>query len=759
MKARKVAAAFFILLFIGSTLSLYSGGASALLIALSTSKPLPLAVISPPPLAQSFGIGTDKACGSSNRNCFIMDNGSLIQNFKATWHLAGPLLGSSPLSPLKGNFSFQLNSYAPQGYEAAYNQYVVTVFKSGTNTHSLLLEAQYISASDATVAQAGGLLIPVPSSVFDAGYNITIALTTNILTDAVMVSSGILDPKGNLIYSDSIDLEKNFPKFLTPSVGFEAQLIGDCCADTAIFTQASGEIVYSADSPIGWTSAFPGSFPWVQYPNIGTVEKSNVNYGAFPKIIQTSSTSSSTSTSSETLVPFVGKVCNSAKPQTSGIGFDKGQLDFCYSSNGSMSMFNPISKINFTIASVSVDVDSKNFSLVSRGFRNSSSIVINYQGATVDGLTTYATNFNIIFKNASDTDQYSKEVIIAGTTTQLGGKVALRFLNQEKLLTSSSDTQYCISTLCLDFSDSLALDPTLSGNGLSFSVSSDFKIDPVWIDSSNSCSATSGTTCAISLTTVNANTLIIVMSNARASSGHIIISSISDGTNTYTARQQLAWIGNIGSTKYYFEEWKAYRTSSGALTITLTYNATIVNAKAIAFAIAGSDHPNGDFDTATLPQTNTGTGSGNPSVTLSTNNANDLILGMLAADSSSPSLGSCAAGTVGTASYCILTVGNAPNIILTEYRPVLATLSSGTMNFVYSDANKKWAMIGDAVMELPVTVTTTSTTTVTSTTTSTTTTTTTTTENLSSSQGFSLFVIIGIISGFMIIAMIVARKR
>ena len=173
-------------------------------------------------------------------------------------------------------------------------------------------QAYYIQANDGVLLNQDG--VPqetyVPSSDLTTGTNISISAETNSTGYVVAASGQIQLANGTVVFSSLVSLttfQYGNPNPIVgdaqaPFVGFETQLIGDGNADIANFTEASGFLVVKAAGPI-WSSPSPVGLPYVQYnlPHKGTVEKSNVAYGAYSHPSRTAASSSSSSQSVQTL--------------------------------------------------------------------------------------------------------------------------------------------------------------------------------------------------------------------------------------------------------------------------------------------------------------------------------------------------------------------------------------------------------------------------------------------------------------------------
>jgi hypothetical protein len=265
----------------------------------------------------------------------VNDNGSRIQNLTVTAILDSPFMVTS--SQDNGNFSLQINAYSPDGYSPAYMQWVLGCAAQSTpGLMGCYLLAYYIQANDGVLLNQDG--VPqetlVPSSDLTTGTNISISAETNSTGYVVSASGQVRLANGTVVFSSLVSLttfqygnpDPIIGDAQAPFVGFEAQLIGDGNADVANFTEASGFLVVKAAGPI-WSSPSPVGLPYVQYnlPNKGTVEKSNVAYGAYSHPPRTGTSSSSSSQSVQTLTTStsqsIGVSSASSSGQTTGVSF------------------------------------------------------------------------------------------------------------------------------------------------------------------------------------------------------------------------------------------------------------------------------------------------------------------------------------------------------------------------------------------------------------------------------------------------------
>jgi len=226
------------------------------------------------------------------------------------------------------------------------------------------------------------------------------------------------------------------------------------------------------------------------------------------------------------------------------------------------------------------------------------------------------------------------------------------------------------------------------GAGLKFNEIADATVSalaPPALDGSGMISTTGASATVVGLTTSNADSLIYVSVSIRGTD------SVSSVTNSGTA---LTWSqrGEISDgANERVETWWAIAPTAGTRDITVSLsgsNAIIV----IAFGISGvnTDAP---FD-PNLGSPVTGSGSGTAqSVTLSTLNPNDFLIGAIAVRIGSGTAPNPSAGTGFTIIYSTdrTTLGGAA-----EYKQVTSPQTSTTIDFA-TTASVTWAMIGDAV--------------------------------------------------------------
>lgn len=209
---------------------------------------------------------------------------------------------------------------------------------------------------------------------------------------------------------------------------------------------------------------------------------------------------------------------------------------------------------------------------------------------------------------------------------------------------------------------------------------------------------TESSSVSASLTTSSSNDVIIL--SAGTSSPAASVSSIVDSAS-------LAWTHRAtetGPTSVEMEEW--YAVASSPLTsdsITVSWSGSGDNTFE-AFAISGADISSPFDPNPALPAVATGTGN-NPSVTISTSNANDIVFGLLANEHQSAFCHTETTGggftDTGAAQSCALGSGSSQNSDQ-EYRIVTSTQTNLAASFTTSNGgSNEWAMIGDAVVQSP----------------------------------------------------------
>lgn len=201
--------------------------------------------------------------------------------------------------------------------------------------------------------------------------------------------------------------------------------------------------------------------------------------------------------------------------------------------------------------------------------------------------------------------------------------------------------------------------------------------------------------CKVTLTTSEANDVIILTSYETSSSIHI--SSISDSAGlTWLDRKTLANSGQGGTT----EEWYAIAANPlSSDTITVTYSSSSTTAGITAFGIAGANTASPFDSNLASPVTNTGSSS-SPSVSITTHNSPDIIIGVVSCLGTTGSHGNNPSITVGSG-FAQAAGESSPNCAndeaIPEYEIVSSTQNGLSVPFSLSSSTS-WSIIGDAIV-------------------------------------------------------------
>jgi flagellin-like protein len=209
---------------------------------------------------------------------------------------------------------------------------------------------------------------------------------------------------------------------------------------------------------------------------------------------------------------------------------------------------------------------------------------------------------------------------------------------------------------------------------------------PLALDGSISSSVTTGNTITLTLVTSNAND-VLYLSWVGNGGDRSITGVSSSGTSGWTQRARIS-----ADNDHWLETWYATRTTAGTTTITITMSSNNNgDCAAVAYGISGADLAS-PFDGNR--RTNTGTNDGSGSVTISTSNANDFILGAIGVDNA-PTL------TTGSGFTLIRSqaVGTS-RITSDEYKIVSTTQSNLAVGYSFS-STEDWAMVVEAIKKAP----------------------------------------------------------
>jgi hypothetical protein len=417
---------------------------------------------------------------------------------------------------------------------------------------------------------------------------------------------------------------------------------------------------------------------------------------AFPARAAGQGDSSVTSQGSEPLAPFTGSVASeSTAPPSGQMGLDMGTNTFSFSvsrvswarSTGNMTM-SPLASVNAsaTIAQLTPTTE-----------KNSTIIDFSYSHSL--GAASFSQN--LIVKNT--TNPYDREIVLLGSLT--GPTVTLtetiRLENLGNFPASDCDsgcTQQCFGTMCFDWTGDAATYNNQT-DVVTFTLGSSFTVDPLAVDGSGKCNPTASS-CNISLTTTGSPDLIVVacgVPDTGSGNAHCTkptSSATGLGSFSFRASEALSTTNNV-------TEWYAVASNTlTAATITCNLSAS-TNFGCNVFGISDSNTASPFDSNAALPAKNTGTTSSKPTVsTVSTSNANDMLIGLTEDKGSTTQTGGTCAGSSCT---LIQSTAGAP-VVATEKLVVASTQSSQSVAFgTLTGSGNSWAMIVDAVKQAYVT--------------------------------------------------------
>jgi len=206
------------------------------------------------------------------------------------------------------------------------------------------------------------------------------------------------------------------------------------------------------------------------------------------------------------------------------------------------------------------------------------------------------------------------------------------------------------------------------------------------LDGSGSGTGSSATSYTISLTTSHAND-VLYLSHVNGQSA--TVSSVTSSPSlTWTHRASVTY-STVASPTNDLETWYAIWSSSGSITITVNLSAS-VNSAGVAFGVSGAN-TGSPFDTnGAIPATNRGDAGTSSSVTISTSNANDLLIGAVGV-LGNPSL-TVGSGTTLVATQAVSTIRETSD----EYKIVSSTQSNLALTYSWS-GSQDWGSIGDAI--------------------------------------------------------------
>ena len=195
--------------------------------------------------------------------------------------------------------------------------------------------------------------------------------------------------------------------------------------------------------------------------------------------------------------------------------------------------------------------------------------------------------------------------------------------------------------------------------------------------------------CQLSITTTQPNDVIILMWTQNHN--HYVTGVTDSAGHTWTHRKTALPIGDNNEA---LDEWWAIAPTAGTFTITVSESGySSYTTTAIAFAISGANTANPFDSQSGLPYTSTGT-SGTPTVSsVTTSNANDIILGLVGYRGTSTSVTAASGYTLITSQ----TYGTSQQWGAAEYKIVTSTQSNAQVTWGNNPGSNDWAMIVDAV--------------------------------------------------------------
>ncbi len=180
-------------------------------------------------------------------------------------------------------------------------------------------------------------------------------------------------------------------------------------------------------------------------------------------------------------------------------------------------------------------------------------------------------------------------------------------------------------SITFDSATSASAKATINGAG---TITATFS--PFAIDVSNSTSTTIGNTMIINLATTQPNELLYL--SWVGNSAQTIASISSTGTSAWAMRAQVSADNNVN---HLLETWYAISSAAGTYTITITMNDTNGDCAAMLFGISGANTTS-PFDGNASSQTGPTATTVAQSVSITTTNANDLVIATLGVQNGNP---------------------------------------------------------------------------------------------------------------------------
>jgi hypothetical protein len=240
---------------------------------------------------------------------------------------------------------------------------------------------------------------------------------------------------------------------------------------------------------------------------------------AFPARAAGQGNSSATSQTSEPLLPFTGVALSQSRaPEAGGFGMDLGSNTYAFSQGG-WSWARPGGNFTIEFASSVLSLDSTNVPIMPIAVKNSS--IVEHQFSTEVTVASSSCTPSVYFaiRNTTNTNAYDRDIVIAGSLgcSVPSAAIHLQFANPLDLSTSDCDTdnlpnpcsQVLFGNMGLSW-EGMSCNYDNSSLVLSCAIGSSFYYDPVALDGSGVHGCSSATSCTVTLTTSDANDVVIV---------------------------------------------------------------------------------------------------------------------------------------------------------------------------------------------------------------------------------------------------------
>jgi hypothetical protein len=414
-------------------------------------------------------------------------------------------------------------------------------------------------------------------------------------------------------------------------------------------------------------------------------------------------------TQSASLQAYSSTYCNLTKAPTAA-GRDVGSNSYCFSST-KMSWSRQGG--NFTLEPMSLVLSTASVPITMTSLKNSTVVGEQFSQSVTVGATSCTPNLQILFRNVTSIGPYDRDIVISGS---LGCSVSyaslsLALVNSRDLPASTCDTSphlgydltnetllpactmQMFGNMGFSWGDISGATYDNSTDVLTIPLTSTFSFDPLALDGDGATDSNpSGTTTTVSLTTSNANDIIVLAAGSYYTGGACTISSVVDNLGTH-----LTWTSRGNSepdsqhflAEYYSSAW----SSSGSITLTVTWSTTCTSVQLNAFGVTGANTGSPFDPNSGLPAYNHYFAtSSQASVTLSTSNPNDFIFGFVV-DNSVSSNSICSGFTnVVEGSYWSETIYE-----------IVSSTQSNLNACINLSPGEAWMELGDAIQLGPVT--------------------------------------------------------